>query len=857
MESNKLSKPKEFKVNEYLSLKLEDSSTNIYVKGELFQQCKFLLLNIPVDEIMSFEDIDSIDEAIEKLDRSLEGRSKDLVIPPETEFWGHCSNLQVWYENHYDTRILHSNLAFPLLKRLVEAGDVRAKRVFREEIVSRYIKGNETVQNYLMEEKFLTVLEDEELRQLVIELIERENIYGLDLLGLNMRHRIKFKADEVIDLIFDSNYDIKNWVNNFLKEHPYTGIFIIRLLLPLYRTNLPLYKKGFKKCFFYADKIRKLDFINISTLQIFDAEQREKFFNVLDFEVINNYPSEEALRKLSVLASFGSADAKQLLKDNIKKFFNDRNGNMIRFIIDRDYLKYLEPNELDLLFENFDYTVITEHEPEDLNYDESSTRLENLTKFGISKARLILKEEFFKKFKEDQLKGLELLSRYLNDLKTDELEDLLKDLDYNAILNQRDPHTFGTLSWLEKLGISKARRLFKQLYGPRSLVELFSSMNKSKEEIIYERGLKVIRSILPPSEYAFLLELQTLIDEKIQFYIDPRISNSPSIVIKQRRISQIWMVGQNIKELPKSIGALDTLKILNLNYNQLKTLPEEIGEPLFLEKLLVKNNNITTLPETIGALTRLRHLNFTRNELDLLPCSITELKRLKLLNLNFNNLQNLPNKFGDLMSLEKIFCDYNQLQNLPDTFHKLRNLERIDLQGNKLKTISRALLSLNSIKLISLSKEYLDRETINLIEPIKSDYTKFMEKSERDHPIGGLTSKRSLVKPLNILFGPYILRFFYEYGGYNPIIFWAANDEAKSKYGSPVRLDRLPLSYDVIEKFTSLYISWNIFSTNANEVEPKEFKNETRDIYLKAIKQLGPNFQVKFQMEGYGLPYER
>ena len=79
--------------------------------------------------------IESIDEAVEKLDRSLEGASENLKVPPETEFWGHCSNMQVWAEYNYDTRLLHSNLAFPLLKRLYEAGDTIAQRVFQEEIV--------------------------------------------------------------------------------------------------------------------------------------------------------------------------------------------------------------------------------------------------------------------------------------------------------------------------------------------------------------------------------------------------------------------------------------------------------------------------------------------------------------------------------------------------------------------------------------------------------------------------------------------------------------------------------------------------------------------------------------------------
>ena len=53
---------KEFRVNEYITLKLEDGKTNIYVNNQLFRQCKTLLLDISLDQISSFDDIVSIDE---------------------------------------------------------------------------------------------------------------------------------------------------------------------------------------------------------------------------------------------------------------------------------------------------------------------------------------------------------------------------------------------------------------------------------------------------------------------------------------------------------------------------------------------------------------------------------------------------------------------------------------------------------------------------------------------------------------------------------------------------------------------------------------------------------------------------
>lgn len=81
-----------FQVNKYITLKLEDSKTNIYVNGNLFQQCKFLLLEIPVNQITSLNEIKSIDEAAERLGsihefvERLEPDDNTFIIPPPETF---------------------------------------------------------------------------------------------------------------------------------------------------------------------------------------------------------------------------------------------------------------------------------------------------------------------------------------------------------------------------------------------------------------------------------------------------------------------------------------------------------------------------------------------------------------------------------------------------------------------------------------------------------------------------------------------------------------------------------------------------------------------------------------------------
>jgi len=89
------------------------------------------------------------------------------TITPEQEFWGHCSNLQAWYEHDYDTRLLHSNLAFPLLKALVDAGDTKAKAILKMEIGERFESGHPNVIISILSAKLLDYLSLEERKQLI------------------------------------------------------------------------------------------------------------------------------------------------------------------------------------------------------------------------------------------------------------------------------------------------------------------------------------------------------------------------------------------------------------------------------------------------------------------------------------------------------------------------------------------------------------------------------------------------------------------------------------------------------------------------------------------------------------------
>ena len=204
----------EFRVNKHIKLKLEGARTNIYVNNRIFSQCMYLLLNIPINQVEDFEEIDSIDEAAEKLDRSMEGRrGRSNKITPEEEFRGHCSNIQAWAENGYDTRILHRNLAFPLLKRLATVGDSLAKKVFKEEIAIRYSSGHPTVIDFLTENGYLKYLSADEFEILL------EDIKIPFFPRITREFKNVFNSVHNTDINRQTTYLINNLLNLFGSQH--------------------------------------------------------------------------------------------------------------------------------------------------------------------------------------------------------------------------------------------------------------------------------------------------------------------------------------------------------------------------------------------------------------------------------------------------------------------------------------------------------------------------------------------------------------------------------------------------------------------------------------------------------------
>ena len=149
---------KEFDVNKNLKLKLISNKTTFYINNKKFLTSSLLYLQVPHKDIKNLSDLltkyppEVLAEKFKSLfdDGEYENNMSGLVSAEE-EFKLTCLNLQLWAENIYDYRLLHPELAVPLIKELVYAGDPIAKNVIKKVLTNIFTFGLPKFIRYLAE----------------------------------------------------------------------------------------------------------------------------------------------------------------------------------------------------------------------------------------------------------------------------------------------------------------------------------------------------------------------------------------------------------------------------------------------------------------------------------------------------------------------------------------------------------------------------------------------------------------------------------------------------------------------------------------------------------------------------------
>jgi hypothetical protein len=109
------------------------------------------------------------------------------------------------------------------------------------------------------------------------------------------------------------------------------------------------------------------------------------------------------------------------------------------------------------------------------------------------------------------------------------------------------------------------------------------------------------------------------------------------------------------------IGKFAVYRDKGSDISTLCTLPKEIGNLTNLYVLQISRCPLTVLPKEIGNLTNLYVLQISESRLTELPKEIFDLVNLRYLRLSDNQLTELPKEIGNLVNLTELYLHGNQL----------------------------------------------------------------------------------------------------------------------------------------------------------------------------------------------------
>ncbi|OOG19665.1 hypothetical protein BWD42_07065 [Sphingobacterium sp. CZ-UAM] len=277
------------------------------------------------------------------------------------------------------------------------------------------------------------------------------------------------------------------------------------------------------------------------------------------------------------------------------------------------------------------------------------------------------------------------------------------DLNYNDTDDLgRFMHIFSGSSKLEKLSFiyGPLKQISSGLFQFKELRELRIKTTKPGFYLPEQlSGLKKLR-VLDLAENAIdslpdaLFQLTELTDLNLSYN---QLTSLSTKIGRLKNLNVLQLQSNRLKRVPVPIGRLQQLRELNLQANPIVALPSFIG----LKKLHILNLsfcNLGLLPEDIGALSSLKDLDVSDNFLVMLPESITQLSKLEKLRVSTNLLQKLPEHMQTLTNLRELYVDVNHLKQLPVAIGNLDQLRILHLSHNDLTVLPESLGQLANLQ---------------------------------------------------------------------------------------------------------------------------------------------------------------
>lgn len=151
-------------------------------------------------------------------------------------------------------------------------------------------------------------------------------------------------------------------------------------------------------------------------------------------------------------------------------------------------------------------------------------------------------------------------------------------------------------------------------------------------------------------------------------------------------IKKISMLQNPNMKLREEIITITNLKFLYISYCNIKEFPKYLFEIKSLKKLDISNNEIVKIPNFYD-LCNLYKINFSNNKIIEIPKTFNNFYNLNKVNFSYNCIKNIPNVFLGMEFFYKINLSHNMIESIPKTFNSEDYFCVIKFSNNLIKNI--------------------------------------------------------------------------------------------------------------------------------------------------------------------------
>jgi Leucine-rich repeat (LRR) protein len=172
-------------------------------------------------------------------------------------------------------------------------------------------------------------------------------------------------------------------------------------------------------------------------------------------------------------------------------------------------------------------------------------------------------------------------------------------------------------------------------------------------------------------------------DQAVDYSAEKR-KRLPQKVYSMENLEVMIAMEDCIRLIPGWISHLKRLAYINLTNNSLKRF-DSFASNRNLEKMILPGNAIREIPHEIYQLASLKVLDLNMNQIVVLSEELFALTVLSELRLEYNQIKKIPKLVRNFKNLKILELSFNQLADIPFEISKLRNLEQLGLTGNNIK----------------------------------------------------------------------------------------------------------------------------------------------------------------------------